>query len=168
MIRPNKTEQGPEKMLFYLLRALFCREKPPAGGYDFVKSYGKTLVNQGVCKKKLHIHFDTHCIKIGVQLWCGWRDLPACGRSGGAGKPSNRPFSNTRPSSTISETKKNSTQMVLFFWCGWRDLNPHEIAFTWTWTMRVCQFRHIRDCKSYYTKKVGICQHLFWIILRFS
>ena len=29
-------------------------------------------------------------------------------------------------------------------WCEGGDLNPHEIAFTWTWTMRVCQFRHSR------------------------
>ena len=27
--------------------------------------------------------------------------------------------------------------------------------------MRVCQFRHIRDCKSYYTKKKKLCQYFF-------
>jgi len=36
-----------------------------------VKKYRKTLVNRGFCKKKLDTRFDTHCIKTGVQLWCG-------------------------------------------------------------------------------------------------
>ena len=27
-------------------------------------------------------------------------------------------------------------------WCTWRDLNPHVLANIWTWTIRVCQFRH--------------------------
>lgn len=39
-----------------------------------VKKYRKSLVNQGLCKKKLDTNQDTHCIKIGVQLWCGRRD----------------------------------------------------------------------------------------------
>ena len=34
----------------------------------FVKRYGKTLANRGFYKKKLDTRFDTHCIKIGVQL----------------------------------------------------------------------------------------------------
>ena len=33
---------------------------------------------------------------------------------------------------------------VALLWCGWQDLNLHEIALTRTWTVRVCQFRHIR------------------------
>ena len=40
-----------------------------------VKRYRKTLANRGFCKKKLDTRFDTHCIKIGVQLWCARRDL---------------------------------------------------------------------------------------------
>ena len=36
-----------------------------------VKKYRKSLANQGLCKKKLDTNQDTHCIKIGVQLW--WR-----------------------------------------------------------------------------------------------
>ena len=36
-----------------------------------VKRYRKTLANRGFCKKKLDTRFDTHCIKTGVQLWCG-------------------------------------------------------------------------------------------------
>ena len=39
-----------------------------------VKRYMKTLANKGFCKKKPDTHFDTHCIKIGVQLWQGMRD----------------------------------------------------------------------------------------------
>ena len=39
-----------------------------------VKKYRKSLVNQGLYKKKLDTNQDTHCIKIGVQLWCGRRD----------------------------------------------------------------------------------------------
>ena len=39
-----------------------------------VKKYRKTLVNRGFCKKKLDTRFDTHCIKTGVQLWCGHGD----------------------------------------------------------------------------------------------
>ena len=39
-----------------------------------VKKYRKTLVNGGFCKKKLDTRFDTHCIKIGVQLWRRRRD----------------------------------------------------------------------------------------------
>ena len=31
----------------------------------------KTLANRGFYKKKLDTRFDTHCIKTGVQLWCG-------------------------------------------------------------------------------------------------
>ena len=41
----------------------------------FVKSYRKTLANRGFYKKKLDTRFDTHCIKIGVQLWSEYRDL---------------------------------------------------------------------------------------------
>ena len=40
-----------------------------------VKKYMKTLANRGFCKKKLDTHFDTHCIKTGVQLWLRRRDL---------------------------------------------------------------------------------------------
>ena len=40
-----------------------------------VKKYKKTLANRGFCKKKLDTRFDTHCIKIGVQLWSECRDL---------------------------------------------------------------------------------------------
>lgn len=40
-----------------------------------VKRYRKTLVNRGFYKKKLDTRFDTHCIKTGVQLWCGRQDL---------------------------------------------------------------------------------------------
>lgn len=40
-----------------------------------VKKYMKTLANRSFYKKKLDTNQDTHCIKIGVQLWCGWRDL---------------------------------------------------------------------------------------------
>ena len=39
-----------------------------------VKRYRKTLANRGFCKKKLDTRFDTHCIKTGVQLWCGHGD----------------------------------------------------------------------------------------------
>ena len=39
-----------------------------------VKRYRKTLVNKGFSKKKLDTRIDTHCIKTGVQLWCGRRD----------------------------------------------------------------------------------------------
>lgn len=45
-----------------------------------VKKYRKSLINQGLCKKKLNTNQDTHCIKIGVQLWCGWRDSNPYGR----------------------------------------------------------------------------------------
>lgn len=41
----------------------------------FVKSYRKTLANRGFYKKKLDTRFDTHCIKIGVQLWLREEDL---------------------------------------------------------------------------------------------
>ena len=40
-----------------------------------VKKYMKTLANRGFCKKKLDTHFDTHCIKTGVQLWSECGDL---------------------------------------------------------------------------------------------
>ena len=39
-----------------------------------VKKYRKSLANQGLCKKKLDTNQDTHCIKIGVQLWQGSKD----------------------------------------------------------------------------------------------
>ncbi len=35
----------------------------------------ETFVNTGFCKKKLDTNRDTHCIKIGVQLWWARRDL---------------------------------------------------------------------------------------------
>ncbi len=41
----------------------------------FVKWYRKILANRGFCKKKLDTHSDTLCIKIGVQLWQGQKDL---------------------------------------------------------------------------------------------
>ena len=41
----------------------------------FVKRCMKTLANRGFYKKKLDTRFDTHCIKTGVQLWCGRWDL---------------------------------------------------------------------------------------------
>ena len=34
-----------------------------------VKKYMKTLANRSFYKKKLDTNQDTHCIKIGVQLW---------------------------------------------------------------------------------------------------
>ena len=40
-----------------------------------VKRYRKILVNRGFYKKKLDTRFNTHCIKIGVQLWLRERDL---------------------------------------------------------------------------------------------
>ena len=40
----------------------------------FVKSYSETLEMTRLCKKKLNTNHDTHCIKIGVQLWSEWRD----------------------------------------------------------------------------------------------
>ena len=40
-----------------------------------VKKYMKTLANRSFYKKKLDTNQDTHCIKIGVQLWSEWRDL---------------------------------------------------------------------------------------------
>ena len=40
-----------------------------------VKKYMKTLANRSFYKKKLDTNQDTHCIKIGVQLWCARRDL---------------------------------------------------------------------------------------------
>ena len=44
-----------------------------------VKKYMKTLANRSFYKKKLDTNQDTHCIKIGVQLWRrGWDSNP-CG-----------------------------------------------------------------------------------------
>ena len=40
-----------------------------------VKKYMKTLANRSFYKKKLDTNQDTHCIKIGVQLWSEWGDL---------------------------------------------------------------------------------------------
>ena len=40
-----------------------------------VKKYMKTLANRSFYKKKLDTNQDTHCIKIGVQLWCERWDL---------------------------------------------------------------------------------------------
>ena len=40
-----------------------------------VKKCRKSLVNQGLYKKKLDTNQDTHCIKIGVQLWLRREDL---------------------------------------------------------------------------------------------
>ena len=34
-----------------------------------LKSIEKNLANRGFYKKKPDTRFDTHCIKIGVQLW---------------------------------------------------------------------------------------------------
>ncbi len=34
-----------------------------------IKSIEKTLQNKDFAKKKLDTNRDTHCIKIGVQLW---------------------------------------------------------------------------------------------------
>ena len=39
-----------------------------------VKKYMKTLANRSFYKKKLDTNQDTHCIKIGVQLWRSGRD----------------------------------------------------------------------------------------------
>ena len=36
-----------------------------------LKGIGKPLANRDFRKKKLNTNQDTHCIKIGVQLWCG-------------------------------------------------------------------------------------------------
>ena len=41
----------------------------------FTKIYWKNLVDQGFFKSKLDTRFDTHCIKTGVQLWQGHKDL---------------------------------------------------------------------------------------------
>ncbi len=39
-----------------------------------VKKYMKTLANRSFYKKKLDTNQDTHCIKIGVQLWSTRQD----------------------------------------------------------------------------------------------
>ena len=41
----------------------------------FTKIYWKNLVDQGFFKSKLDTGRDTHCIKTGVQLWQGHKDL---------------------------------------------------------------------------------------------
>ena len=41
----------------------------------YIKIYRKTIVNQGFFKSKLDTGRDTHCIKTGVQLWQGHKDL---------------------------------------------------------------------------------------------
>ena len=58
--------------------------------------------------------------------WCGRRDLPACGRSGGAEKQSPGLFFNTHPSSPCIYTRNKGTIQKddAFVWCGRRDL-PH-------------------------------------------
>ena len=43
--------------------------------FSILFMYRKSLANQGLYKKKLDTNQDTHCIKIGVQLWCERRDL---------------------------------------------------------------------------------------------
>ena len=54
--------------------------------------------------------------------------------------------------------------------CGRRDLNPHGIATTGTWSLRVCQFRHFRVLflwswlathNAYTTTWIDVCQHFF-------
>ena len=58
--------------------------------------------------------------------------------------------------------------------CGEWDLNPHDVATTGTWSLRVCLFRHLRVFVSaalathsrYNTLSFSNCQHLFWIFLK--
>ena len=45
-----------------------------AAEHMIVKMYRKTPAYRDLCKKKPDTRFDTHCIKTGVQLWCGQQD----------------------------------------------------------------------------------------------
>ena len=65
-------------------------------------------------------------------FWCGRRDLPACGRSGGAEKQSPGLFFNTHPSSPCIYTRNKGTIQKddAFVWCGRRDLNPYGVIHT--------------------------------------
>ena len=50
------------------------------------------------------------------------------------------------------------TQVVLFWKCSWRESNPHPSNWTWTWIMRVYQFRH--NCKRWKSTKAIISNAL--------
>ena len=49
---------------------------------------------------------------VSVFLWLPNRDSPACGRSGGAGKPSTGRFSYTRPSNPLRSNRKTKAPPI--------------------------------------------------------
>ena len=59
------------------------------------------------------------------SIWSEWRDLPACGQSGGAVEQPTGLFSVPRPSSPAS--KEKTTLAASFLWSEWRDLNPRPL-----------------------------------------
>ena len=79
----------------------------------YIKIHRKTIVNQGFFKSKLDTGRDTHCIKTGVQLWQGHKDL--------------------NPEPTVLETAALPIELYPYIlkrnkpYCGWwafRDSNP--------------------------------------------
>ena len=79
----------------------------------YIKIYRKTIVNQGFFKSKLDTGRDTHCIKTGVQLWQGHKDL--------------------NPGPTVLETAALPTELYPYIktaaaaidkWWALRDSNP--------------------------------------------
>ena len=75
-----------------------------------VKKYMKTLANRSFYKKKLDTNQDTHCIKIGVQLWSEWRDLNS--------RPLG-PEPSTLPTALHPDTDISKTEL----YCLWAELS---------------------------------------------
>ena len=51
--------------------------------------------------------------------------------------------------------------------CGRRDLNPHGIATTGTWSLRVCQFRHFRITAIFIPQVSVVVNSIFWFFYIF-
>ena len=90
-----------------------------------IKQLLKSLINGRIFNKRMNTHPDTYCIKIGVQLWWGWRGSAlrlrvACASHGAAvwrrspsvETPTLRHFLNAA-SSPICSTQKQRAHLTM-------------------------------------------------------
>ncbi len=131
--------------------------------HENADAFSNTFLRTFRARKKQYRDKPQHCF-----FWCEKRDLPACGRSGGAGKQSTGLFSYTRPLSPVHISKIKSRHWDKpnndFFWCEKRDLNPYGVNHTPLKRARlpVPPLSHIAVSRRllYYTLSFAVCQGL--------
>ena len=106
----------------------------------FLCYYIRLHYNRSHDKERAKVYQD-HC-HIDAMLALKCRRHTSCTKCTSLGEAKHHVL--RQRNTSIKKRTFVSRQKCVFCWCGKQDLNLHEIAFTRTWTVRVCQFRHSR------------------------